>query len=198
MPVLEMEGFEADDIIATLARRFADRGMEVTVVTGDKDLMQIVSERIRLLDTMKDKITGLEEVRERFGGSPDKVIEVQALAGDSSDNIPGVPGIGEKTARGLIEEFGSVENLLVNIDRVRGKKRQENLREFADQALLSKALVTLRCDLPIEVDYDDFILSKPDREALTAIFKEMEFHKLLQEFSSDIRATGEEYRTVLT
>jgi DNA polymerase-1 len=198
MPVLEMAGFEADDIIATLARRFADRGMEVTVVTGDKDLMQIVSDRIRLLDTMKDKFTGLEEVRERFGGSPDKVIEVQALAGDSSDNIPGVPGIGEKTARELIEEFGSVENLLVNIDKVRGKKRQENLREFADQALLSKALVTLRCDLPLEVDYDDFILSEPDREALTAIFKEMEFHKLLQEFSSDIRATGEEYRTVLT
>ena len=91
------------------------------MVTGDKDLMQIVSDRIRLLDTMKDKVTGLEEVRQRFGGPPDKVMEVQALAGDSSDNIPGVPGIGEKTARELIGEFGSLENLLANIDEVRGE-----------------------------------------------------------------------------
>jgi DNA polymerase-1 len=196
MPGLELEGYEADDIIATLARRFAERGMAVTVVTGDKDLMQIVSSQVRLLDTMKDQVVGLPEVAERFGGTPDKVVEVQALAGDSSDNVPGVPGIGEKTARALIEQFGTVENLLANIDQVAGKKRQENLRQFGEQARLSKTLVTLLDDLPLEVDYDNFALSEPNREALTALFKELEFHKLLQEFSSDERASGEGYRTV--
>jgi DNA polymerase-1 len=198
MPALELAGYEADDIIATLARRFAERGMEVTVVTGDKDLMQVVGERVRLLDTMKDRTVGPNEVAERFGGPPDKVVEVQALAGDSSDNVPGVPGIGEKTARDLIQKFGTVENLLANIDQVSGKKRQENLRNFGDQALLSKKLVQLVDDLDLTVDYDNFVLGEPDREALTGLFKELEFHKLLQEFSSDERASGEDYHTVLT
>jgi DNA polymerase-1 len=198
LPALELQGYEADDIIATLARRFAERGLAVTVVTGDKDLMQIVSERIRLLDTMKDQVVGLPEVAERFGGGPDKVVEVQALAGDSSDNVPGVPGIGEKTARDLIRQFGTVENLLANIDQVAGQKRRENLRQFGEQALLSKKLVSLVDDLSLEVDYDNFTLSEPDRGALTALFKELEFHKLLQEFSSDERASGEGYRAVLT
>ncbi len=197
MPALELAGYEADDIIATLARRFAAEGMEVTVVTGDKDLMQIVSERIRLLDTMKDQVVGLAEVAERFGGPPDKVVEVQALAGDSSDNVPGVPGIGEKTARQLIQDFGTVENLLAHIDQVSGKKRQENLRQFGDQARLSKQLVTLVDDLDMAIDYDQLALSDPDRTRLTDLFKELEFHKLLQEFSSDERASGEGYGLVL-
>jgi DNA polymerase-1 len=198
LPVLEREGFEADDIIATLAGRFSERGMEVTVVTGDKDLMQIVSDRIRLLDTMKDKVSGLQEVAERFGGPPSSVVEVQALAGDSSDNVPGIPGIGEKTAVELIREFGTLENLLANIDRVKGEKRRENLKQFADQARLSKQLVTLVDNLPLQVDYDNLSLSEPDRQALTELFKEMEFQKLLQEFSCAERASGEGYRTVLT
>ncbi len=197
MPVLEKEGFEADDIIATLAKRFAAQGMEITVVTGDKDLMQIVSERIRLLDTMKEKVSGLSEVAERFGGGPEKVVEVQALAGDSSDNVPGVPGIGEKTAVELIREFGTVEHLLSSLDRIKQPKRRENLERYAEQALLSKRLVTLRDDVPLDLDYEQFALSSPDREALTALFKEMEFPKLLQEFSCDERTTGEGYRGVL-
>jgi DNA polymerase I len=197
MPAIEQVGFEADDIIATLAKKFAAEGMEVTVVTGDKDLMQVVSERIFLLDTMKDKLSGLAEVEERFGGTPDKVIEVQALAGDSSDNVPGVPGIGEKTAVKLIKEFGSVETLLSRLDEVKGK-RQEKLREFGEQARLSKQLVTLIDDMQLDLDYDSFALSEPDRTALTAIFKEMEFHKLVQEFSVESRATGEEYHGVQT
>ena len=196
MPAIEKEGFEADDIIATLARRFAAEGLEVTVVTGDKDLMQVVSDRIRLLDTMKDKVSGLAEVAERFGGPPEKVIEVQALAGDSSDNIPGVPGVGEKTAVKLIGQFGSVENLLANLDQVKGKL-QEKLREFAEQARLSRQLVTLCDDVSLELAYDSFALTPPDRQSLTTLFKELEFHKLLQEFSSDQRATGEGYRGVL-
>jgi DNA polymerase-1 len=186
LPAIEMDGYEADDIIATLARKFAAEGVEVTVVTGDKDLMQIVNRRVRLLDTMKDKVYGPDEVAERFGRA-DKVVEVQALAGDSSDNIPGVPGIGEKTARALIDEFGDLETLLASLDRVKGKRR-ESLEKFAEQARLSKKLVTLIDDLPLDLDEHDFELSAPDRRALTELFKECEFQKLLHEFSSGQRA----------
>ena len=196
LPALELAGYEADDIIATLARRFAERGLAITVVTGDKDLMQIVDERIGLLDTMKELHIGPAEVAERFG-SPQQVVEVQALAGDSSDNVPGVPGIGEKTARELIREFGTVDNLLAHIDRVSGKKRQENLRAYAEQARLSRELVRLRDDLALEVDYGQFALGEPDREALTTLFKSLEFHKLLQEFSSDERTSDAGYLAVL-
>ena len=196
MPAIEQEGFEADDIIATLAKKYAAEGMDITIVTGDKDLMQVVSERIRLLDTMKDKFSGLQEVAERFGGGPEKVVEVQALAGDASDNVPGVPGVGEKTAVKLIGEFGTVENVLANLDRIKGKL-QEKLRDFGHQALLSKKLVTLVDDMDLDLDFESFALSEPDRTALTAIFKEMEFHRLIQEFSSDERASGEEYHGVL-
>jgi DNA polymerase-1 len=197
MPAIELPGFEADDIIATLARRFAAEGLDVTVVTGDKDLMQIVSERIRLLDTMKDKVSGLAEVAARFGGTPAQVIEVQALAGDSSDNVPGVPGIGEKTAVELIREFGSVEQLLASLDQLKGKRR-DNLATYAEQARLSRELVTLRDDVPLELDYASFALTPPDRQALTRLFKELEFHKLLQEFSSEQQASAAGYRCVLT
>jgi len=196
MPVIEQTGYEADDIIATLAKRFAADGLEVTVVTGDKDLMQIVNDRVRLLDTMKGKISGPAEVTERFGGV-DKVIEVQGLAGDSSDNVPGVPGIGEKTARALIDEFGSIENLLANLDQLKGKRR-ENLENFAEQALLSKQLVTLVDDMEIDADYADFSLSEPDAEALTELFKKLEFHKLLQEFSVQQKSSGDHYHAVLS
>jgi len=197
LPGIEKAGYEADDIIATLAGKFAAKGMEVTVVTGDKDLMQIVSDRVCLLDTMKDKISGPAEVFERFGGA-DKVVEVQALAGDSSDNVPGVPGIGEKTAKALIDEFGDVETLLASLDQLKGKRR-ENLENFADQARLSKQLVTLITDLDLDVDDDAFVMAEPNRQALTELFKECEFHKLLQEFSDDSRASAKEasYRAVL-
>ena len=196
MPALEQPGYEADDIIATLAHRFAAKGMQVTVVTGDKDLMQVVSDQVRMLDTMKDKVFGPAEVAERFC-SPQQVVEIQALAGDSSDNVPGVPGIGEKTARQLIEQFGDIETLLASLDQLKGRRR-ENLETFADQARLSKQLVTLVKDLPLKIDYEDFALSEPDREALTTLFKECEFHALLQEFSSDQRTSTEDYRCVLT
>jgi DNA polymerase-1 len=179
MPALELPGFEADDVIATLARRFAAQGLEVTVVTGDKDLMQIVDERIRLLDTMKGKVSGRQEVIERFGVPPEQVLEVLGLAGDSSDNIPGVPGIGEKTASALIQEFGSIENLLANIDQVKGKKRQENLREFAEQARLSRRLADLVEDLDLDIELDQLLLEEPDADVLRALLKRLEFNKLL-------------------
>ncbi len=202
LPGIEKAGYEADDIIATLAKKFSAQGTEVTVVTGDKDMMQIVTDRVCLLDTMKDKISGPAEVFERFGGA-DKVVEVQALSGDSSDNVPGVPGIGEKTAKALIDEYGDIETLLASLDQLKGKRR-ENLENFADQARLSKRLVTLVDDLELDIDDKAFVLAEPDREALTELFKECEFPKLLQEFSADSRASasasasGEGYRAVLT
>ncbi|MCK5914386.1 MAG: DNA polymerase I, partial [Desulfuromusa sp.] len=200
LPALELLGYEADDIIATLAKRYADQGLDVTVVTGDKDLMQVVGERVRLLDTMKKKISGRDEVIERFGVPPEQVLEILGLAGDSSDNIPGVPGIGEKTASGLIQEFGTIENLLANIDQVKGKKRQENLREFADQARLSRQLADLVYDLDIAVTLDELALVEPDRDALEILFKQLEFPKLLQEFSGKPLqdSTAGDYLAVLT
>ncbi len=200
LPAVELSGYEADDIIATLAKRYAELGLDITVVTGDKDLMQIVGERVRLLDTMKKKVSGRDEVIERFGVPPEQVLEILGLAGDNSDNIPGVPGIGEKTASSLIQEFGSIENLLANIDRVKGKKRQENLREFADQARLSRQLADLIYDLEIDIALDDLLLEEPDREALEVLFRKLEFPKLLQEFSAEKPQTAEngDYQAVLT
>ncbi len=200
LPCLEMPGYEADDIIATLTRRYEQQGFDVTVVTGDKDLMQIVSERVCLLDTMKKKVFRRDEVVERFGVPPEQVLEVLGLAGDTSDNIPGVPGIGEKTAATLIQEFGSIENLLGHIDQVKGKKRQENLREFADQARLSRQLADLVYDLELEINYDDLLLGEPNREALEALFRDLEFTKLMQEFAPQVVAERKDgnYQAVLT
>lgn len=197
LPGVELPGYEADDVIATLAKKFADMGDEVVVVTGDKDLMQIVNDHVTLLDTMKDKTYGPKDVVERFGGA-DKVIEVQALAGDSSDNVPGVPGIGEKTAKMLIDEYGDIETLLANLDQLKGKRR-ESLENFADQARLSRQLVTLVNDLDLDVDDDMFALSEPDGEALSALFKECEFHQLAKEFAGAVEteSASADYRCVL-
>ncbi|WP_020675263.1 DNA polymerase I [Geopsychrobacter electrodiphilus] len=203
LPLLELQGYEADDIIATLARRYADQGMKVTVVTGDKDLMQIVTDRVGLLDTMKGKRSGEAEVIERFGVPPCQVLEVLGLAGDTSDNIPGVPGIGEKTASALIQEFGDIENLLANIDQVKGAKRQENLREFADQARLSRQLADLVYDLPVAIDYADLALCPPDHEQLIDLYTRLEFYQLLEglvdiEKTVKRSALAGNYRTVTT
>jgi len=203
LPMLELQGYEADDIIATLARRYAALGMDVTVVTGDKDLMQIVSDRVSLLDTMKGKRSREAEVIERFGVPPRQVLEVLGLAGDTSDNIPGVPGIGEKTASGLIQEFGDIENLLANIDKVKGKKRQENLHEFADQARLSRKLADLIYDLPVEIDYADLAICPPDASLLEELYTRLEFHQLLKDLDMGALATERsaaagDYQTVAT
>ncbi|GAJ16579.1 unnamed protein product, partial [marine sediment metagenome] len=127
-----------DDIIGTLAKTCALEGIKTVIVSGDKDFMQLVSDDIMMIDTMKDKTYGIEGVRERFGVGPEKVVDILGLMGDASDNIPGVPGVGEKTALRLIEEFGTVEGVLENADKVRNKKVKESLREFADQARLSR------------------------------------------------------------
>lgn len=200
LPLLELEGYEADDIIATLARRYSRVGFNVTVVTGDKDLMQIVGDQVCLLDTMKGKISRREEVIERFGVPPEQVLEVLGLAGDSSDNIPGVPGIGEKTAGELIRQFGSIDHLLAHIDEVKGEKRRENLRTYGDQARLSRQLVKLVDDLDIELNLTPLAQLEPDRQVLGGLFKELDFAKLHQEFSSVVvvHAEVEKYLAVLS
>ena len=180
---LEINGYEADDIIATVVRHYRNKDIPVTIVSGDKDLMQLIGEKVTMLDTMKDKVFDLDAVAERFGGGPDKVVEVQALAGDSSDNVPGVPGIGEKTARDLIERFGTLENLLEHIDEVPGTKRREKLKEYAGQARLSYELVSLKNDLDLNLAQMEFTIPEPDRKELARIFQELEFKQLYEEFA---------------
>ncbi|MBE9547374.1 MAG: DNA polymerase I [Proteobacteria bacterium] len=181
IPVLEKEGLEADDIIGTLAKTCAREGVKTVIVSGDKDFMQLISDDIMMIDTMKDKTYGIEGVRERFGVDPEKVVEILGLMGDASDNIPGVPGVGKKTALRLIEEFGTVEGVLENADKVRNKKVKENLREFADQARLSRDLATIKTDAKVEFDLESLRHTEPDTDILKEIFKEFEFSSLIQE-----------------
>ncbi|APG28134.1 ribonuclease HI [Syntrophotalea acetylenivorans] len=178
IPSLEAPGFEADDVIATLARRYAAEGIEVTVVTGDKDLMQIVDDKIFLLDTMKDTRSGPKEVLERFGVPPELVADVLGLAGDTSDNIPGVPGIGEKTAAELVQRFGSLEDVLKWTNLVNGRKRRENLQAHADQARLSKTLATLRDDVPLESSLVELERQSPNLTDLIPLLRQLEFEAL--------------------
>lgn len=183
IPSLEARGFEADDVIATLARRYAGEGIEVTVVTGDKDLLQIVDERISLLDTMKAQRSGPQEVIERFGVPAERVADVLGLAGDSSDNIPGVPGIGEKTAAELVQRFGSLEGVLEWKHLVNGKQRQNNLHTFADQARLSKTLATVRYDVPLDVPLVELQRQLPNLGKLLPLLQQLEFTDLALAFT---------------
>lgn len=197
IPVLEKEGFEADDIIGAIARQCEAKGMKVVVVTGDKDLMQIVTDQVTLLDTMKDKTTGIPEVLERFGVKPGLVVDILGLAGDSSDNIPGVPGIGEKTALKLIREFGSLDTLLERAGEVKGKNG-ERLREFGDQARLSRTLATIDRDTPVDYRYEDLAVSPPDMKRLAEMFREYGFTTLMKELTSEASLSTDNYHTVLS
>ena len=175
LPCIEMEGFEADDLIATYARQAVALGGEVTIISSDKDLMQLINSNVVMYDTMKDRRVGENEVWEKFGVGPEKMIDLQSLAGDSTDNIPGVPGIGPKTAAQLLEEYETLETLLERAGEIKQNKRRENLIEFADQARLSKQLVTLKDDVPVEVPLDALVLEEPDGPKLISFLKAMEF-----------------------
>ena len=168
LPSLELEGYEADDLIATYCCLARDRGQEVTIVSSDKDLMQLVRDGVDMFDPIKNKPIGVAEVIEKFGVPPDKMIEVQSLIGDSIDNVPGVPGIGPKTAAELIGQFGDLETLLANLDGIKQPKRRESLIQFADQARLSKRLVTLHCGVPVPVPLEDLVVKDFDRDQLIA------------------------------
>ncbi|MCP4924058.1 MAG: DNA polymerase I [bacterium] len=184
VPSVEKEGFEADDLIATYARSAAADGTHVTIVSSDKDLMQLVGEGIDMFDPMKNRLIQEPEVREKFGVGPEQVIEVQALAGDSSDNVPGVPGIGIKTAAQLITEFGSLEKLLENTDQIPQPKRRQKLQEHAEDARISKVLVTLKEDVPLLESWRTFGRENPESETLKEFLSTQGLHRLLKRFEN--------------
>ena len=196
IPVFVIEGQEADDVIATLARNAESHGMDITIVTGDKDLLQLVGPRIKVYDTLKEKVYEPADVEERFSVPPDRVVEIMGLMGDASDNIPGVPGIGEKTAQVLIKQYRTIDNLLAHTHEIAKPKLRQSLIEYADLARLSRELALLHADVPVEINYDDLKLKAPDDPALLRILKELEFTALLkyviQEPEQEV-----DYRTVL-
>jgi DNA polymerase-1 len=184
LPSIELINYEADDLIATYAKQIIDAGAKVTVISSDKDLMQLVSEKIRLYDPMKNKVLGEKEVFEKFGVKPNQVIDVQSLAGDSSDNIPGVPGIGVKTAAELINKYKTLDVLLKNIEKIPQTKRRETLMINKDKAILSKQLVTLKKDVPVKDIPQSFIMKSVDKDKLFNFLREMEFNRLLSQVIS--------------
>src|SRR5436305_1125370 len=178
IPCLEQGGFEADDLIATYVRQACEADASATIVASDKDLMQLVTDCVVMYDTMKDKRIGIAEVIEKFGVPPEKVIEVQALIGDSTDNVPGVPGIGVKTAAQLIGEYGDLETLLARAGEIKQEKRRQALIENAEKARISKKLVTLDDKVQLEVPLADLLVHEPDHKRLIAFLKKMEFSTL--------------------
>ncbi len=188
LPSVDLPNYEADDLLATYAEQILAKGAKVTIVSSDKDLMQLYKKNVRLFDPMKNKFITPEDIVAKFGVGPEKVIDVQSLAGDSSDNVPGVPGIGVKTAAELINKYGTLEKLLNNAQEIKQNKRRETLIENKDKAIISKKLVTLMKDVPVERKIEEFHLKEIDKEKLYKFLREMEFNRLL---SSVISAYGE-------
>ena len=184
IPAVDMDGYEADDLIATYADQAAKQGANVTVVSTDKDLMQIVGGKITMFDAMKNLKIGSEEVKRKFGVTPDKVIDVQALAGDSSDNVPGVQGIGIKTAAQLIIEYGDLESVLKNAENIKQPKRRQALIEQADLARISRQLVTLRKDVPVEVGIESFAAQPQDTPKLLDFLQRQNFQTIISKIES--------------
>ena len=184
IPILEAEGFEADDVIGTLSCRAAEQGHEVFIVSGDKDMMQLVNGKVKVLNPQKDNlILDAAKVEEALGVPPEKVIDVMALRGDTIDNIPGAPGIGDKGSVDLIKEFGSLEAVLDRADEVKRKTYRESLQQNREAVLLSKELVTIDCHVPIELDLHAMETQEPDLEACRELFTELEFTSMLKELA---------------
>lgn len=198
IPVLEREGTEADDIIGTLAQRFAGKDLKVVVVSGDKDLMQLVGDHVIMIDTMKEVVYDMEAVRKRFGVTPDKVVEILGLMGDTSDNIPGVPGIGPKGALRLIEQFGTIEAVLNNPAKIYNAKVRDAVVQYADQARMSRDLATIDTQVPLNIDLETLRYGEPNRQALLDLFKECEFSSLVQEMKGEASIVKGNYRLVQT
>jgi DNA polymerase I len=187
---IEIDGYEADDIIATLSCQARDAGGRVTIVSSDKDLMQLVGDGVEMMDPMKNLRIGVDEVVEKFGVKPDRVIDVQSLAGDSVDNVPGAPGIGIKTAALLINEFGDLETLLARAGEIKQDKRRETLVNFADQIRVSKRLVTLKCDTPLDFTIDSLEVREPEPEALLGFLAAMEFRTLSKRVADKLQVAA--------
>ena len=188
LPSIELLNYEADDLIATYVEQILAKGAKVTIVSSDKDLMQLFKKNVRIYDPKKSKFITEEDIDKKFGVKSEKVIDVQALAGDSTDNVPGVPGIGVKTAAQLIKEYGSLENLLKNANKIKQNKRRESLIDNKDKAIISKKLVELKKDVPIKNKIEEFEIKQIDKDKLYNFLREMEFNRLL---SSAISTYGE-------
>jgi len=181
LPSLAVPGFEADDIIATLTQQAKEQGWNVVIVSGDKDLMQLVGEGVQMWDPQRDAVYDPEAVKKKFGVGPDRLTDLLGLMGDTSDNIPGVPGVGQKTAAGLLDQFGSIEGIYANLDNITQTKTRENLRAHKDKALLSRELVRLDASVPLDKGPDDLIPLEQDTDRLRALFTEFEFKRYLDE-----------------
>ena len=181
---LQQEGFEADDVLGTVSKKAEKEGFEVTIVSGDKDMMQLISSNIKMLDTLKNKTFGVKEVKEKFGVEPGQVTEVMGLMGDSSDNIPGVPGIGPKTAIALIQDYGDIENLLKNLQQIKKEALKNKLLEYREQARLSKKLCTINTNMSLTVGIQNMKVKELNSKRVISLFKELEFASLLSKLQA--------------
>ncbi|RCL00050.1 MAG: DNA polymerase I [Candidatus Tokpelaia sp. JSC188] len=183
LPCIEKEGFEADDIIATYARQATETGANVTIISSDKDLMQLINDRISMYDSVKDQQISIPEVVEKWGVFPENMVDFQAMTGDPTDNVPGIPGIGPKIAAQLIERFGDLDTLLTRVEEVSQKKRRENIMAYAEQARISRQLVQLHSNVLLDIDIDDLVLKPQDGPKLISFLKAMEFASLIHRVS---------------
>jgi len=197
IPVIEMQGFEADDLIGTFRLKAEEAGFSVVMVTGDKDFVQLVTEKAIIWDPMKEKTIDMKTVRESFGVEPNQMIDVMGLSGDTSDNIPGVPGIGPKTALALIKTFGSMDHLYEQLDKITKKKQHQNLVQYKAQAFLSRELVKINTQVPIAFTPQDFKLEEPDNASLSSLFKMLEFIQLQKDFPKKADLSKKQYVTVM-
>ena len=188
LPSVELINYEADDLIATYTEQILEKDAKVTIVSSDKDLMQLYKKNVRIYDPMKNKFITSKDVIDKFGVDPQKVVDVQSLAGDSSDNVPGVPGIGVKTAAELINKYGTLEKLLNKAHEIKQNKRRETIIENKDKAIISKKLVTLKKDVPVKEKIEEFRFKQIDKDKLYKYLRDMEFNRLL---SSVISIYGE-------
>lgn len=204
LPAIELEGYEADDLIASYAQIAKDQGIEVVIISSDKDLMQLIGDGVLMIDPMKNKNIGVPEVGEKFGVAPNQVIDVQSLIGDASDNVPGVPGIGVKTAAELINAFGTLENLLSRVEEIKQPKRREALTTFAEQARISKQLVTLCTSTPLPVPLSELGAREPDPLILKDFLRQQGFNNLLARIDRKVvpttpsTASQNGYRSITT
>jgi len=197
LPTIEMSGFEADDLIGTAARLAEKEGYSVVIVTGDKDFMQLVTDKIAIWDPMKDSTIDLQSIKEKFGIEPHQMIDVQGFSGDTADNIPGVPGIGQKTALSLIKTYHSMQQVYQKLDTITKKKQRENLENFKDQAFLSRKLVTINTRAPVSLDTAKFKVTAPERKKLSALFKNLEFRQLQQAFPEQADLSRKDYQAIM-
>ncbi len=197
LPVIEMQGFEADDLIGTFSKLAQETGFDVIMVTGDKDFVQLITQKAVIWDPMKEVTLDVETVKSRYGLTPEQIIDVMGFWGDASDNIPGVPGIGEKTAVAMIREFGSMENLYRNIDKIAKPKLKENLINFREQAFLSKRLASINTQVPVSFNPEVFRVRSYDGDKLSQLFQQLEFRQLQQEFLKEANRKEKKYHSIL-